>query len=76
MKKRGFVSRFLALFLCFIMTFSLTISNAENEGDLVVNTDLPDGAVVVVESMAAITILDLLLANITAKTDSIIDFYQ
>ena len=33
-------------------------------------------AVVVVESMAAITVLDLLLANMTAKTDSIIDFYQ
>ena len=52
MKKRGVVSRFLALFLCFIMTFSLTISNAENEGDLVVNTDLPDGAVVVVENQS------------------------
>ncbi|MCI7106759.1 MAG: chorismate synthase [Agathobacter sp.] len=33
-------------------------------------------AVVVVESMAAITILDALLSNMTAKLDRIIDFYQ
>ena len=33
-------------------------------------------AVVVVESMAAITILDSLLANMTAKLDRIIDFYK
>ena len=33
-------------------------------------------AVVVVEAMAAITIVDLLFANMTAKLDRIIDFYQ
>ena len=33
-------------------------------------------AVVVVESMAAITILDLLLSNMTSKLDRIIDFYK
>jgi len=33
-------------------------------------------AVVVVESMAAITILDALLANMTAKLDRIVDFYK
>lgn len=33
-------------------------------------------AVVVVESMAAITILDLLLSNMTARLDKIIDFYS
>jgi chorismate synthase len=33
-------------------------------------------AVVVVESMAAITILDALLANMTARLDRIIDFYS
>ena len=33
-------------------------------------------AVVVVESMAAITILDLLLSNMTARLDRIIDFYK
>lgn len=33
-------------------------------------------AVVVVESMAAITILDLLLSNMTARLDRIIDFYR
>lgn len=33
-------------------------------------------AVVVVEAMAAITIVDLLFANMTAKLDRIIDFYK
>ena len=33
-------------------------------------------AVVVVEAMAAITIVDLLFSNMTAKLDRIIDFYQ
>ena len=33
-------------------------------------------AVVVVESMAAITILDLLLSNMTSRLDRIIDFYK
>lgn len=33
-------------------------------------------AIVVVEAMAAITILDALLLNMTAKLDSIIDFYS
>jgi chorismate synthase len=33
-------------------------------------------AVVVVESMAAITILDALLANMTARLDRIVDFYR
>lgn len=33
-------------------------------------------AVVVVESMAAITILDALLANMTARLDRIVDFYK
>lgn len=33
-------------------------------------------AVVVIESMAAITILDSLLLNMTAKLSSIVDFYQ
>lgn len=32
-------------------------------------------AVVVVESMAALTILDLLFSNMSARMDSIIDFY-
>ena len=69
MKKRGFVSRFLALFLCFIMTFSLTISNAENEGDLVVNTDLPDGAVVVVENQSETPKEEPLVVEATAEPD-------
>lgn len=33
-------------------------------------------AVVVVESMAAITLVDLLFANMTARLDKIVDFYQ
>ncbi len=33
-------------------------------------------AVVVVESMAALTIVDLLFANMTAKLDKIVDFYK
>ena len=33
-------------------------------------------AVVVVEAMAALTILDLLFSNMTAKLDSIVDFYK
>ncbi len=33
-------------------------------------------AVVVVEAMAAITILDLLLSNMTARVDRIVDFYD
>ena len=33
-------------------------------------------AVVVVESMAAITVADALLANMTARMDRIIDFYK
>ena len=33
-------------------------------------------AVVVVETMAAITILDALLSNMTAKLDRIIEFYK
>jgi chorismate synthase len=33
-------------------------------------------AVVVVEAMAAVTIVDLLLANMTARVDRIIDFYK
>ena len=33
-------------------------------------------AVVVVEAMTAITILDALLSNMTARLDRIIDFYQ
>ena len=33
-------------------------------------------AVVVVESMAAITILDLLMDNMNAKVDYLIDFYK
>ncbi|MDY4892989.1 MAG: chorismate synthase, partial [Agathobacter sp.] len=33
-------------------------------------------AVVVVESMAAITILDALLSNMTARLDRVIDFYR
>ena len=32
-------------------------------------------AVVVVESMAALTILDALLLNMTARLDSVVDFY-
>lgn len=33
-------------------------------------------AVVVVESMAALTIVDLLFSNMSAKLDSVVDFYQ
>ncbi len=33
-------------------------------------------AVVVVESMAALTILDLMLSNMSAKADNVIDFYK
>ena len=33
-------------------------------------------AVVVVESMAAITILDALLSNMTARLDRVVDFYK
>ena len=33
-------------------------------------------AVVVVEAMAALTIVDLLFANMTAKLDRIVDFYK
>jgi chorismate synthase len=33
-------------------------------------------AVVVVEAMAAVTIVDLLLANMTARVDRIVDFYK
>ena len=33
-------------------------------------------AVVVVESMAAITLMDALLANMTSRMDRIIDFYK
>jgi chorismate synthase len=33
-------------------------------------------AVVVVESMAAVTIADLLLTNMTSRVDKIVDFYS
>jgi chorismate synthase len=33
-------------------------------------------AVVVVEAMAAVTIVDLLLTNMTARVDRIVDFYK
>jgi chorismate synthase len=33
-------------------------------------------AVVVVEAMAAVTVVDLLLANMTARVDKIIEFYK
>ena len=33
-------------------------------------------AVVVVEAMAALTIVDLLFANMTAELDRIVDFYK